>query len=120
VNPGFVRRVEEDIIAALEEMIEAVKKARIPLADPPKQPPGQAGPPQDPALIDLLAEVKMLRSLQMRVNARTEALRGQLDNPDDEAGTARRQDLMKGLRDLQEREDRIFRATRDLVTGRNQ
>jgi hypothetical protein len=67
----------------------------------------------------MLAEVKMLKSLQLRVNRRTESFRRQLENPDDDIGTASRDDLIKGLKDLREREERIFRATRDLVTGRN-
>ena len=61
----------------------------------------------------------MLKSLQLRVNNRTERYRKQLENPDDEIGTATKEDLIKGLEDLREREDRIFRATRDIVTGRN-
>ncbi len=113
------QQVEEDIIAALEEMIEALKRAQRNLRDPPKSPPGQPGPPPDPSLIDLLAEVKMLKSLQLRVNRRTENFRRQLDKPEDEIGTATKEDLIKGLEELREREDRIFRATRDIVTGRN-
>ena len=113
------QQVEEDIIAALEEMIEALKKAQRDLKDPQKQPPGQPGQPPDPSLIDLLAEVKMLKSLQLRVNRRTESYRRQLENPEDDIGTAKREDLKKGLDDLREREDRIFKATRDIVTGRN-
>jgi hypothetical protein len=112
------QQVEEDIIAALEEMIEALKKAQRDLKDPQKSQPG-GGQPPDPSLIDMLAEVKMLKSLQLRVNRRTETYRRQLDNPDDDLGTAKRQDLVKGLNDLTEREERIFRAARDLVTGRN-
>ncbi len=113
------QQVEEDIIAALDEMIEALKRNLRNLRDPPKSRPGDGGPPPDPSLIDLLAEVKMLRSLQMRVNNRTERYRKQLANPDDDIGTATKEDLIKGLDELREREDRIFRATRDIVTGRN-
>ena len=111
------RQVEEDIIAALEEMIEALKRAQR--DNQAKSQPGQGGTPPDPSLIDLLAEVKMLKSLQLRVNRRTEMYRRQLKNPDDDQGVADRADLEKGLAELREREERIFRATRDLVTGRN-
>jgi hypothetical protein len=55
----------------------------------------------------------------LRVNRRTETYRRQLENPEDDIGTAKKEDLRKGLAELREREERIFRATRDLVTGRN-
>ena len=57
------QNIEEDVLAALKEMIEALKKAQKdheknkPL---PGQP--QAGQPQDPPLVDVLAELKMIRA----------------------------------------------------------
>ena len=60
------------MLAALKEMIEALKKAQKDL-DGKKPPPGmsEAGQPEDPPLVDILAELKMIRALQMRVNTRT-------------------------------------------------
>ena len=66
--------IEQDIIDTLKEMIEALKKAKQELENkknnPP--PPGQPPPPQDQKLLDQIAELKMIRSLQIRVNTRTE------------------------------------------------
>jgi hypothetical protein len=115
---NITQGVEEDIIAALEEMIEALKKAQKELSDK-KGRPGQPGQPPDPSLIDVIAELKMLRSMQLRVNRRTERFRRELENPEDEIGQAQKADLKKGLDELSDRQERIFNAARDLATGRN-
>lgn len=65
--------VEEDIIATLKEMIEALKKQQKEQRDKKNQ---QQQNPQDPnnapqELLDLLAELRMIRSLQLRINQRT-------------------------------------------------
>ena len=53
--------VEKDVIAALEEMLDALKKAQKDLEDRKQRPQG-AGEPQSPALVDTLAELKMIRA----------------------------------------------------------
>jgi len=113
--------VEEDIITALEEIIAALQKAQKDLEEQQgqQQPPPTEGQPQEPPLIDMLAELKMLRSLQLRVNNRTVRYSEQLENPADEVGQAQQDELVQALKDLSQREQRIFEATRDIVTGRN-
>src|SRR5262249_38950451 len=57
------------------EMLEALKKAKEDLKKPQPPQPGQPGQPGEEAkkpLIEYLAELKMLRSLQLRINKRTE------------------------------------------------
>jgi hypothetical protein len=107
--------IEEDIIAALEEMIEALKKAQEEAEDK-KSKPNQPSPsrPQDPSLIDTLAELKMIRALQMRVNSRTERYSKLI-----EGEQAENAELVEAIRRLAEREERIHRVTRDLEMGRN-
>ena len=61
-----------------------------------------------------LAELKMIRALQMRVNLRTERYADltkteQTDTPE----------LLDALKRLAEREQRIHKVTRDIVVGRN-
>jgi hypothetical protein len=106
--------IEEDIIAALEEMIEALQKAQ---QENEKKKQSGEGQPADPALIDKLAELKMIRSLQLRVNTRTKRFSQLVDG---EEGQTDKPDLIEQLGRLAEREERIFRTTRDIVTGRNQ
>src|SRR5262249_40010925 len=78
--------IEEDIIATPKERIEALKKARPENAANKGQPP-PPGPPPPQRLIDLLAELKMIRSMQIRVNGRTKTYATQYtgeqaDDPD--------------------------------------
>src|SRR5262249_46143847 len=65
--------IEDDIIATLQEMIEALKKAQKQqqAKKGQQQQGGGGGKPQDEKLIDLVAELKMIRSMQIRVNERT-------------------------------------------------
>ena len=109
--------IEEDIIAAMEEMIEAIKKAQEDLEQQQQQqqqdqPQGEM---QDPPLVDALAEIKMIRALQMRVNRRTERYSKLVDGEQ-----ADQPELLEALRRLAERELRIYRVTRDLEMGKNQ
>jgi hypothetical protein len=112
--------LEQDIIAALEEMIAALQKAQKDRdkkkQDPQQMPPGQ---PQDQPLVDALAELKMIRSLQMRVNTRTQRYAKLLDNVEDPTGQATDQELREALAKLAEKQDRIYRITRDVVLGKN-
>jgi hypothetical protein len=113
---GQTQGIEEDIIAALEETIAALEKAQRDRQSK-KPPPGGGGQPQDPPLVDRLAELKMIRALQMRVNTRTQRY-AKLVNGD--LGQGDTPELLDALRRLAEREQRIFRATRDIVVGKNQ
>ena len=64
--------IEEDIIAMLKDMIDALKKAQQDLAKPkPSDSKPNDGKPPDKKLIDLLAELKLIRTLQVSINNRT-------------------------------------------------
>jgi hypothetical protein len=117
VDVGEVTQgLETDIIAALEETIAALERARKDLERERTPPGGQpsGGQPAEPPLVNKLAELKMIRSLQMRINVRTKRY-GQMiagehaDTPD----------LLKALDDLAKRQQRVHRATADLSQGRN-
>lgn len=73
---GETQLVEEQIIAQLQQMLEALKKAKQDLQNPPPPPPpGQPPPPNDSKknLIQLVEQLKLLKSLQVQVNDRTTA-----------------------------------------------
>ena len=112
----ITQNIEEDVLAALKEMIEALKKAQKAHQNK-KPPPGQPPPgqPQDPPLVDVLAELKMIRALQMRVNTRTARYAKMIEG--EQADNA---DLVDALRRLGEHEQRIHRVTHDLQMGKNQ
>jgi hypothetical protein len=107
--------IEEDVLAALNEMVEALKKAQKDLSDKQKPAKGMPGQPQEPPLVDLLAELRMIRALQMRVNIRTARYSILIEG--EQADNA---ELLDALRRLAERQQRIHRVTRDLQMGKNQ
>ena len=106
--------IEKDIIESLEEILEALQKELEKSKDKKQQPPPPPGQPQDQALVDALAELKMLRSLQYRVNRRTKQL-GRLVEGEQAADS----DLIEQLRGLSQRQSKIQQHTYDLATGRN-
>jgi hypothetical protein len=108
--------IEEEILAGLDEMIASLQQAQRDKQDA-KPRPGQPGEPQDPPLVDRLAELKMLRSLQMRVNMRTQRYSKLMGSDADQSNVP---ELLDALQRLAEREERIYRATRDIVLGKNQ
>ncbi len=113
VDP-ITQGIEQDIITALEEMLQALQQARKNLEDKKQSPPPSQGQSQDPPLVDVLAELRMIRSLQVRVRTRTERYSKLI-----EADQAQNAELIESLRVLAERERQIHRITRDLDTGKN-
>lgn len=113
--------IEEDIIAALEEMIEALQKAQKELEDEnkPPPPPGQAPPPGEQPLVDIIAELKLIRSLEFRIKRRTDRYSKQLLEPEDPVGQAERDELIEALRKLGDRQQEVYEITRDIALGKN-
>ena len=113
---AITQGLEQDIIAALEETIAALEKA-IKDLEKNRTPPGQlpmAGQPTEPQLVDKLAELKMIRSLQMRIYQRTQRYGQMIEGEQAEAA-----ELIEALRELAERQQRVHKATADLEKGRN-
>jgi hypothetical protein len=108
--------VEEDIIAALEETIDSLEKA-IKDLEKKRTPRGQqpsAGQPAEPPLVDKLAELKMIRALQVRINKRTQRYGEMIEGEQAEAA-----ELLEALEELSRRQQRVYKATADLEQGRN-
>jgi len=120
--------IENDIIDTLKEMIEALKKARQ--ENQKKQPPppggGGGGGPQNQPLIEELQELKMIRNMQLRVNGRTETYGKEYQGeqaPDPMKAPAEQREkveaLQKELKNLSERQEKIFEVTNNLYRGKN-
>ncbi|MGK3946837.1 hypothetical protein ABK046_51790, partial [Streptomyces caeruleatus] len=65
-----------------------------------KQESGKKASPSDPKetpLVDSLAELKMIRSLQNRIKLKQTRLASLLDNPDDPVGLVRDPDMKEQL-----------------------
>ena len=108
--------LEEDVIAALEETLAALQQALKDLREQKGQPqPGQGqGQPGEKPLVDQLAELRMIRSLQVRVNKRTQQYGAMI-----EGEQAEEADLLEALDGLALRQQKIFQATRELNTKEN-
>jgi hypothetical protein len=108
-----------EIVTGLEELLAALEKSRR--EEPKQEQAGQGGgrpaEPGERPLVDKLAELKMLRSLQVRVNARTERFSRLLDAGAERAVEA---ELLAALGRLAERQRAIEQAARDIVTGRTE
>jgi hypothetical protein len=111
---AITQGLEEDIIATLEETLAALQQA---LKELRKQRVAQqqgSGEPGEQPLVDQLAELRMIRALQNRVNTRTEFYDKLI-----EGDRAREVELLEALDQLAQRQENIFQATRDLSQGAN-
>jgi hypothetical protein len=109
--------IQQDILAALEEMIAALQKAQRDLEEQRQQQqqgqPQQAGQQEQP-LVQALAELKLIRTMEKRIKSTTERYSGLL-----ESGDSVVDDVLPLLQNLSERQNRLYRITRDLVLKRN-
>lgn len=112
---SVTQAIEEDIVVSLEEMLEAVRQA-MEDAEQRRQNAGQGQPgmPQDPSLVDALAELRMIRSLQLRVNNRTQRYSEMITGKHAETP-----ELIEALGRLADRQQRVYRITTDLEAGKN-
>jgi hypothetical protein len=104
--------IEEDIIATLKEMIEALKKAQQQLQANKSN--SNSNPRQNKKLLDLLAELKMIRSMQVRVNSRTKVYGEKYQGEQ-----AFEEGIQKELADLAGRQQKIYQVTDNLYRGKN-
>lgn len=114
--------IESDIIDTLREMVDALKKAREENKDKKKKDDkgggkSKDGGPQDQKLLDQIAELKMIRSMQLRINARTTTY-GRLYVEKD--GEQARDPHIRGeLRGLSQRQVRLTEVTSRIAKGDN-
>jgi hypothetical protein len=115
---GTTRGILQDLVTSLEEMLSALEKAQR--EQQARQQGNQGGRPAEPGeqpLVDKLAELKMIRSLQMRVNSRTKRFSKLLADGTEQAEEP---ELLDALERLAERQRKIERAAHDIVTGRTE
>src|SRR5262249_30632147 len=110
----LTQNIEEDVIKALEETLAAMQQALQKLRDQRASGQQAPGEPGDQPLVDQLAELRMIRALQLRVNRRTQDYGVMVDGEQ-----ALKADLLKQLDELALRQEKIYRATRDLSTKKN-
>jgi hypothetical protein len=103
--------LEEDVIAALEEALAAMQQALKELREQKdqQQQQGGGGAPGEKRLVEQLAELRMIRSLQARVNNRTRQYGAMIGGEQ-----AWEEELLEALRELSRRQQKIFQATKEL------
>src|SRR5437870_1612614 len=109
---NVTQTIEKDIIDTLKEMIEALKKAPADRQNQKNQ--GEGGSQGNQNLIDILAELTMIRSLQWRWNSRTRTYRQQYAGEQ-----ANDPDIQKELGNLAQRQKKIFEVTDNIAKGKN-
>jgi predicted house-cleaning noncanonical NTP pyrophosphatase (MazG superfamily) len=117
-DPGTeTQAIERDIIDMLKEMIEALKKAQDNIRQQQQQQGGNQGgrdPNENQRLIDLIAELKMIRSMQERIYRRT-VMYGRKYQGE----AANTPDIVQELRELAQRQLKLHQITEAIVQGKN-
>ena len=115
-NTGSTTQLREQmVLETLEEIILALQKEMEQnRQQKQQQQQKKQASPEDEKLVNQLAELKMIRSLQNQVNRVTKQLGVEIDG--EQAKDTERRKLAE---DLAKRQQRIQSATYDLSTGRN-
>jgi hypothetical protein len=115
--------IEEEIITTLEELLQALEQAQEKLEEQKKQDQQQQQPmeggQQEQPLVDAIQELKMIKSLQLRVNKRTDRFAKLLQDENDPVGQANTKELIDALDKLSERQRQVFEIVRNIVVGKN-
>ena len=108
-----------EIVTGLEELLAALEQAQREQQQEQGNNPSGGRPPQpeEQPLVDKLAELKMIRSLQMRINSRTQRFSQLLDEGVERAVEP---ELIHALDRLAERQRLIQQAAHDIVSGRTE
>jgi hypothetical protein len=117
---GTTRGILADMVTGLEELLAALEKAQRDRQEQEKQARSFGGSPPQPGdqpLVDALAELKMIRSLQLRVNGRTQRFAALLGDGIEQADEP---ELRQALEKLASRQRLIERAAHDIVAGRTE
>ncbi|RLT02603.1 MAG: hypothetical protein DWI22_20495 [Planctomycetota bacterium] len=108
----LTQAVQKDILESLKQLIETTQKEMQQMKEQQKQEQKQSDPSQEkPGLVALMAEIRVLRSLQLQVNRRTKQVDGLLQS----AMTDDLPALQKQLHDLANRQNRLIESAKELA-----
>ena len=122
--------VENEIIKNLGDMVDALKKQREANKNKGPKPPPQPGQPKQPGedpLVDVIAQLKLLRSMQRGLNDRTDLYHKEYNGeqapaPDSAKDSKERQHyemIQKEMKELADTEFKISKILKDMLTGKN-
>ena len=116
---ALTRSIEDEIIGALEEMLDSLKQVQKKRDEKKKQSDQQqqqqSSNQEDEPLVDSIAELKLLKTLQLRINRRTQSLAKQTNNQEDIVGQIGDPGLLIELDELAGRQQKIHEVTRDIL-----
>jgi hypothetical protein len=117
--------LQEDVLAALEEMINAVEQEQQKTEKQKNQQQQQrrqqgGGGNQEQPLVDAIAELKLIKQLQERIQRSTQRYQKQLPLPNDANGDVADPTLRKLVQELSKQQDRLYRVTRELLSGQGE
>lgn len=105
--------LQRDILESLKQLVETMQREMQQMQERQQQEnqqQQQQGQQQQSPLVDLIAEIRVLRNLQLQVNRRTK----QVDDLLERVSDAERSALLKQVSELAERQQKLFEAARDL------
>jgi len=107
---SLTQALETDVIEALKELIEATQREMQDMKSEERQQQAQNGEQKKPPLVQLIAEIKVLRSLQLRLNRRTQ----RIDEFMAEQTADDRDHLIEQLEQLTTRQQRLVESAQEL------
>ena len=105
----LTQSLETDIMEALKELIEATQREMQEMKSQDRQQQSRSDEMQKPPLVDLIAEIRVLRSLQLRINRRTSQVDQLLAQ---ESGDS--DDLVEQLAELTARQSRLVDSAAEM------
>lgn len=112
----LTQSVQLDIIESLKQLIETTQKEMQNMKEQQQDQQKQQNSQQKQGLVELMAEIRMLRNLQLQVNRRTK----QVDELMKVASTDDLPSLEKQVRDLAVRQRRLIESARELSKQKGQ
>lgn len=108
----LTQAMQTDIIESLKQLIEATQQEMEDMkSEERQQNQQQSNDGQKPPLVELMAEIKVLRSLQLRVNRRTR----QVDELIQKAAREEQSDLVEQVSELADRQQRLRESAAELA-----
>ncbi len=113
---GETLQIQTDVIETLGFLVESFEQAQRDDAGERESGEGSGEePPGQAALLNQLAELKLIRGLQSRILARHRVLAQRLANPADPTGYNEDPEVVRALRQLGQRQVKLQEVTRDIV-----
>ncbi len=107
----LTQSVQTDILESLRQLIEATQQGMQEMKEHEQQQNQNQESQEKPGLVKLMAEIRMLRTLQLQVNRRTKQVDGLMQSVTTEDQPA----LRKQLHDLAVRQQRLIGTAKELA-----